>query len=174
MSARKQVTPTQPGRRRSAGPSARRRMVVVVSLLVLVSAALVARAFDLQVVRKQFYQRQGDARFLREVPIPVSRGTIFDRNGEPLAVSTPMMSIWANPSEVLDNDDRIPALAQALGVDARMNGAPLHRPPFALLQSAGDAPAEVVSGPRIGISKAVSLPWRFGLKGSLYVSRRFS
>ena len=65
-------------------------------------------------------------------------------------------------------------LAQALGVDARMNGAPLHRPPFALLQSAGDAPAEVVSGPRIGISKAVSLPWRFGLKGSLYVSRRFS
>ena len=65
-------------------------------------------------------------------------------------------------------------LAQALGVDAHLNGAPLHRPPFALLQSAGDAPAEVVSGPRIGISKAVSLPWRFGLKGSLYVSRRFS
>ncbi len=93
-------------------------MVVVVGLLGLVSVALVARAFDLQVVRKQFYQRQGDARFVREVPIPVSRGTIFDRNGEPLAVSTPMMSIWANPSEVLDNDDRIPALAQTLGVDA--------------------------------------------------------
>ncbi len=93
-------------------------MVVVVVLLGLVSIGLVARAFDLQVVRKQFYQRQGDARFLREVPIPVSRGTIFDRNGEPLAVSTPMMSIWANPSEVLNNDDRIPQLAQALGVDA--------------------------------------------------------
>lgn len=93
-------------------------MTVVVVLLGLVSVGLVARAFDLQVVRKQFYQRQGDARFLREVPIPVSRGTIFDRNGEPLAVSTPMMSIWANPSEVLDNDERIPALAQALGVDA--------------------------------------------------------
>jgi cell division protein FtsI (penicillin-binding protein 3) len=93
-------------------------MVVVVGLLGLASIGLVARAFDLQVVRKQFYQRQGDARFLREMPIPVSRGTIFDRNGEPLAVSTPMMSIWANPSEVLDNDERIPALAQALGVDA--------------------------------------------------------
>ncbi|NMW24730.1 penicillin-binding protein 2, partial [Rhodanobacter denitrificans] len=90
----------------------------VVGLLGLASIGLVARAFDLQVVRKQFYQRQGDARFLREMPIPVSRGTIFDRNGEPLAVSTPMMSIWANPSEVLDNDERIPALAQALGVDA--------------------------------------------------------
>ena len=91
-------------------------MVVVVGLLGLASVGLVARAFDLQVVRKQFYQRQGDARFLREMPIPVSRGTIFDRNGEPLAVSTPVMSLWANPSEVLDNDERIPALAQALGV----------------------------------------------------------
>ena len=111
-------TPPQHGRRRQAGPSARKRMVVVVGLLGLASIGLVARAFDLQVVRKQFYQRQGDARFLREMPIPVSRGTIFDRNGEPLAVSTPVMSIWANPSEVLDNDERIPQLAQALGVDA--------------------------------------------------------
>ncbi len=118
MSWRNHIAPAQPGRRRGAGPSARRRMVVVVGLLGLVSVALIARAFDLQVVRKQFYQKQGDARFLREVPIPVSRGTIFDRNGEPLAVSTPMMSIWANPAEVLDSDEHIPALAQALGVDA--------------------------------------------------------
>ncbi|KRE88794.1 cell division protein [Frateuria sp. Soil773] len=106
------------GRRRGAGPSTRRRMVVVVGVLSLASLGLVARAFDLQVVRKQFYQDQGDARFLRVMPIAVSRGTIFDRNGEPLAVSTPMMSIWANPAEVLENDDRIPALAKSLGVDA--------------------------------------------------------
>jgi cell division protein FtsI (penicillin-binding protein 3) len=119
MSWRNHVKPSvQQGRRHAAGPSARKRMVVVVGLLGLASLGLVARAFDLQVVRKQFYQRQGDARFLREMPIPVSRGTIFDRNGEPLAVSTPMMSIWANPSEVLNNDERIPQLAQALGVDA--------------------------------------------------------
>ena len=118
MGWRQHVTPPQHGRRRSAGPSSRKRMVVVVGLLGLTSLGLVARAFDLQVVRKQFYQSQGDARFLRVMPIPVSRGTIFDRNGEPLAVSTPVMSIWANPAEVLDNDDRIPQLAQALGVDA--------------------------------------------------------
>ncbi|HEX8779183.1 MAG TPA: penicillin-binding protein 2 [Rhodanobacter sp.] len=111
------ATPS-PGRRRGAGPSARKRMVLVVGVLGLVSLGLVARAFDLQVVRKQFYQKQGDARFLREVPIPVSRGTIFDRNGEPLAVSTPVTSIWANPAEVLANDDRIPALAKALGGNA--------------------------------------------------------
>ena len=118
MSWRKHITPPPHGRRRQVGPSSRKRMVVVVSLLGLASLGLVARAFDLQVVRKQFYQSQGEARFLREMQIPVSRGTIFDRNGEPLAVSTPVMSIWANPSEVLDNDERIPQLAQALGVDA--------------------------------------------------------
>ncbi|MDE2315470.1 MAG: penicillin-binding protein 2, partial [Xanthomonadaceae bacterium] len=92
-------------------------MVLVVAVLSLISLGLVARAFDLQVVRKRFYQKQGDARFLREVPIPVSRGTIFDRNGQPLAVSTPVTSIWANPAQLLANSDRIPELAKALGGD---------------------------------------------------------
>lgn len=103
-------------RRQGAGPSTRRRMVLVIAVLGVAMVGLMARAFDLQVVQKQFYQNQGDARFLRVVPIPVSRGTIFDRNGEPLAVSTPMVSITAVPSEVLDNADRIPALAQTLGI----------------------------------------------------------
>lgn len=92
-------------------------MVLVVSLLGLASVGLMARAFDLQVVRKTFYQKQGEARFLREVPIPVSRGTIFDRNGEPLAVSTPMVSITAVPAEVLANDEQLPQLAAALGTE---------------------------------------------------------
>ncbi|WP_263543902.1 peptidoglycan D,D-transpeptidase FtsI family protein [Tahibacter soli] len=87
-------------------------------LLALASTGLVVRAVDLQVVRKDFYQGQGDARYLREVPIPVSRGTITDRNGEPLAVSTPVESIWANPQELLQHPERVPELAQALGVDA--------------------------------------------------------
>jgi cell division protein FtsI (penicillin-binding protein 3) len=111
-------TTAQPTRRRNAAPSARRRMTLVVVVLALASLGLVARAFDLQVVRKEFYQNQGDARFLRELPIAVSRGTIFDRNGEPLAVSTPVVSIWANPAEVLDNEDRLPKLAAAIGMDA--------------------------------------------------------
>lgn len=117
MNWRSLVAKQPSGRRRGAGPSARKRMVVVVCVLGLASLGLVARAFDLQVVRKQFYQSQGDARFLREVPIAVSRGTIFDRNGEPLAVSTPMVSITAVPSQVLDNDEQLPQLAAALGTD---------------------------------------------------------
>jgi cell division protein FtsI (penicillin-binding protein 3) len=107
-----------PSRRRNAAPSSRRRVAVVGIVLGLASLGLVARAFDLQVVRKEFYQNQGDARFLRELPIAVSRGTIFDRNGEPLAVSTPVVSIWANPAEVLDNEDKLPQLAAAIGMDA--------------------------------------------------------
>jgi len=95
----------------------RARLYVVAMVLALTSSALVVRAVDLQVVRKDFYQEQGDQRFLRDIPIPVSRGTIFDRNGEPLAVSTPVESIWANPTDVLSAADRLPELAKALGLD---------------------------------------------------------
>jgi cell division protein FtsI (penicillin-binding protein 3) len=102
-------------RRKPANP--RSRLYVVLAVLGLASSALVVRAVDLQVVRKDFYQEQGDARYLRDLPIPVSRGTIFDRNGEPLAVSTPVESIWVNPMELLEHADRIPQLANAAGLD---------------------------------------------------------
>ena len=111
-------TPPPMSARRPPAPNPRKRLVLVLFVLSCVSVGLIARAIDLQVIRKQFYQDQGDARFLREVPIPVSRGTIFDRNGVPLAVSTPVVSIWANPSELMDHADRIPELAKALDVDA--------------------------------------------------------
>ena len=62
-------------------------------------------------------------------------------------------------------------LCQALAVSHAHNGMSLAAPPFLLLPA--DAPAEVVSGPRIGISKAMDVPWRFGLAGSRFVSRPF-
>ena len=92
-------------------------MALVMGLFGLIALGLVARAFDLQVVSKGFYQAQGDSRFLRVMPISVSRGAIFDRNGEPLAVSTPVESIWAIPGEVLGESERIPDLARALQMD---------------------------------------------------------
>ncbi len=102
---------------RMPGPSARRRLWLVAVLMGLALLGLMAQAVDLQVVHKRFYQEQGNARFLREVPIPVSRGSIFDRNGVPLAVSTPVESIWANPGEALAASDRLPQLARMLGID---------------------------------------------------------
>ena len=62
-------------------------------------------------------------------------------------------------------------LCQAMGVTRAHNGLPLAAQPFALSPRTG--PVVVVAGPRIGISKAVDLPWRFGLAGSRFVSRPF-
>jgi cell division protein FtsI (penicillin-binding protein 3) len=94
----------------------RGRLALVVGTLGLCSLALVGRAMDLQWVDNAFYRAQGNERFLREIAIPTSRGMITDRNGEPLAVSSPVESIWGNPPELLKNPDRLPELAQALGM----------------------------------------------------------
>lgn len=94
----------------------RKRLLLVCVLLGAGSMALLARAFNLQVVDQAFYRKQGDARFVREIPIATSRGMITDRNGEPLAISSPVESIWANPRELLKSPERLPQLAQALGM----------------------------------------------------------
>jgi DNA-3-methyladenine glycosylase len=60
---------------------------------------------------------------------------------------------------------------QALGVTARHNGLPLDKPPFAIL--ARTEAVEVIAGPRIGLTKAIDKPWRYGLKGSRFLSKPF-
>ncbi len=62
-------------------------------------------------------------------------------------------------------------LCQALGIDARHDGGDLTEPPFML--KAADRDQAIAIGTRIGISKAADQPWRFGLAGSPFVSRRF-
>ena len=64
-------------------------------------------------------------------------------------------------------------LGQALGIDASFNGKRLDAPPFRLLPAASAHPVALATGPRIGISKAVEQPWRFGEKGSRFWSRPF-
>ncbi|WP_157271029.1 DNA-3-methyladenine glycosylase [Azohydromonas aeria] len=64
-------------------------------------------------------------------------------------------------------------LAQALGITRALDGQPLDAPPFQLLPGAPE-PVELLVGPRIGISKAAHELWRFGLKGSRFLSRGFA
>jgi len=94
--------------------SYRWRSMLVFVLVVLGAAGLAARAVELQLVEHGFLARQGDERSLRVVKIAAHRGAITDRNGEPLALSTPVDSIWVNPQEVNDNIDQLPRLAKAL------------------------------------------------------------
>jgi cell division protein FtsI (penicillin-binding protein 3) len=96
----------------------RGRLMLVGGALGLCAVALVVRAVDLQLVDNAFYQQKADARFLREVPIPTSRGMITDRNGEPLAVSSPVESLWANPQELANNPAAVARLAEATGLPA--------------------------------------------------------
>ena len=93
------------------------RLSLVITFFALAAVALVARAVQLQVVNKDFLNRQADTRHLRTEKISAHRGAITDRNGEPLAISTPVDSIWANPQELASAVDRVPELARILQVD---------------------------------------------------------
>jgi len=94
------------------------RLYAFLLIFVLCSTALVARAINLQIIDTEFLQDQGEARYLREVKVPTRRGNILDRNGEPLAVSTPVDSVWVNPQELLQAPEDIEPLAGVLGVEA--------------------------------------------------------
>ena len=89
------------------------RSVAVLSFFSLVAMGLLGRAVFLQVLDKQFLLTQGAERHLRVVEIPAHRGMILDRNGQPLAVSTPVDSLWMNPQEFQVSS--VNALARALG-----------------------------------------------------------
>ncbi|MCX9151774.1 MULTISPECIES: peptidoglycan D,D-transpeptidase FtsI family protein [Pseudomonas] len=95
------------------------RFRLMLGLLALMVGAIAWRIVDLQVVDRDFLIGQGDARSLRHIPIPAHRGLITDRNGEPLAVSTPVTTLWANAKELQVAKDRWPALAAALGQDPK-------------------------------------------------------
>jgi cell division protein FtsI (penicillin-binding protein 3) len=93
------------------------RATLVLGLVVCCAVVLVGRAVELQLWEHGFLAKQGDDRTMRVVKIAAHRGAITDRYGEPLAISTPVDSVWVNPQELNDNIDQIPKLAKALGQD---------------------------------------------------------
>ena len=94
------------------------RRAFVLGVFLLLALALVVRAFQLQVLDRSFYQKQGDVRQIRTLPLAAHRGMLVDRNGEALAVSSPIDSIWADPRELSKHDDKIDLLSYALEMDS--------------------------------------------------------
>jgi cell division protein FtsI (penicillin-binding protein 3) len=90
---------------------------LVLSVLALCGVALVGRAVYLQVIDQDFLEKQGDARILRTAKLSANRGMILDRNGEALAVSTPVDTVWADPRRLAQVPQEFPRLAKALGRD---------------------------------------------------------
>jgi len=105
---------------RNAGKALKpwRRVSVLVCFFAVV-VLLTGRALDMQVLRSAFFEKQGEARQLRYVKIPANRGDIVDRNGEPLAISTPVKSIWLNPQEFPADDDSVRQLAGLLEIEPK-------------------------------------------------------
>ena len=98
--------------------SFRRRMLFAALLFAGLGVLLAGRAVKLQFVDQAFFQRQGDARQMRVVEITAHRGSITDRRGEPLAVSSPVDSVWVNPRELRNSPADIQRIAAAVGRDA--------------------------------------------------------
>ena len=95
----------------------RLRARLLVGLLAVFALALLGRALQLQVLDQQFLAEQGDMRYARVAKMAAHRGAVLDRFGEPLAVSSPVDTVWVNPPELAQATDEIPRLARALKRD---------------------------------------------------------
>jgi cell division protein FtsI (penicillin-binding protein 3) len=95
-------------------PAWRRRLLLIVILLGF--AGLFARGIYLQSLHKEFLQQKGDARYSRTLTLQAHRGKITDRNGELLAISSPVESVWASPPDVKINKSQKQALGKLLGL----------------------------------------------------------
>jgi len=91
----------------------------VMAGLVAAFLVLAARSLYLQAMQTQFLQEKGEARYSRVLEVPGTRGRILDRNGEALAISTPVQSVWAIPGDVQASAAQLKKLGALLGLEAR-------------------------------------------------------
>lgn len=114
----------------STTPTGRWRVLLVGFVLIALVGGIAVRVVLLQAEEERaFLKRQGDARTVRSVDIRASRGVIRDRRGEPLAVSTPVASVWANPQIADPAHPRWPQLAELLDLTPEALTARLERAP---------------------------------------------
>ncbi len=98
------------------------RRYVTLGVMVFIAVSLLSRAFYLQLVGNEKLQREGANRQVRYIDVPAYRGMLLDRNGEPLAISTPMPSIWANPQVLVKHPKQWGAIAKTLGINPTVLG----------------------------------------------------
>jgi cell division protein FtsI (penicillin-binding protein 3) len=101
------------------------RSKFIVAAIALGFAGLAARAAHIQIFGNEFFQRQGEVRFVRTLELPASRGRILDRNGLILASSIPAQSIWAIPEDVVISPPQLAELARLLDMPASVVDAQL-------------------------------------------------
>ena len=94
------------------------RARVLFAMLLATLAALLGRGVYLQGIHDDFLQKKGNARYSRVIEVSAHRGMITDRHGEPLAVSTPVESVWASPPDVEADSRQVKKLAHILGMNA--------------------------------------------------------
>ena len=90
------------------------RWQILLSLILIGMLVLIARASFLQVLDRQFLQTEANRRHVGVMPIPAHRGRILDRNGELLAISTPVKSVWVNPKEFRPTEEQLRMIAGIL------------------------------------------------------------
>jgi cell division protein FtsI (penicillin-binding protein 3) len=95
------------------------RHFLVLLVLFGLLAGLIGRALYLQIVEQDFLADQGVQRQIRTIETPAYRGTILDRFGTPLAISTPVDSIWVNPAEILQNLTALKQVTDKLDLNYR-------------------------------------------------------
>lgn len=105
---------SQPQKNMVRLPTWRRRVLLI--CLLLGFALLMIQSVYLQNTNKEFLQKKGDDRYSRTLKLQAYRGKISDRNGEILAVNSPVESVWANPSELNMSTKQKIALAKLLNV----------------------------------------------------------
>lgn len=79
------------------------RFYIMWAVVLLCFITLICRAFYVQIINKDFLQNKANANILRTNTIKAMRGVIYDRNGVPLAISTPIMKIVIDPRDYFDN-----------------------------------------------------------------------
>ena len=96
------------------------RKKLLLALMLGGMALLCGRAIDLQVLNKQFLQDQGDIRHVGVANVPAYRGKILDRHGAPLAISTPVQSVWVNPQKFKNADaTKLRKMVKLLGINEK-------------------------------------------------------